>query len=337
MVDFRSGAIKVQGLPEGIGDPVRVAIVSGGSEGGSTGGLTNVELRAAPVPVDVGTVPVTGEFFPATQPISIAAPVAVTGNFYPATQPVSGSVSVTGSVAVTGTFFQATQPVSIAATVAVSGPLTDVQLRASPVPVSGTVAVTGTFFQATQPVSIAGTVNVAGPLTDTQLRASAIATKDYVQSSRVIRNFILDAFTAAPVAEAMQQVVQYYNGAAVSATAQPAVVPAGKILRLTGGRIETKSLATVGSVVMRVRCNLSGAAVIGSPLVASVACGSRAGATTVAMTGGHDHAEFSFGDEGLEFPAGAGVGFSLAGYGPTGTLTLQGVTRFEVWGYEYTA
>lgn len=47
---------------------------------------------------------------------------------------ITGAVTVSGSVAVTGTFWQATQPVS--------GPLTDAQLRATPVPVSGTVTVT---------------------------------------------------------------------------------------------------------------------------------------------------------------------------------------------------
>lgn len=73
-------------------------------------------------------------------------------------------------------------PVVIAsdqAAVAVSGPLTDTQLRATPVPISGTVtanagtgtqnvsvqnasiAVTGTFFQATQPIS--GTVDTELP------------------------------------------------------------------------------------------------------------------------------------------------------------------------------
>src|SRR3954471_18847087 len=46
-----------------------------------------------------------------------------------------------GSITVDGTFWQATQPVSIAATVAVSGPLTDAQLRATPVPVSGSFTV----------------------------------------------------------------------------------------------------------------------------------------------------------------------------------------------------
>ncbi len=50
---------------------------------------------------------------------------------------------------VSGTFFQAIQPVS--GTVTATGPMTNTELRASPVSVSGT------FFQATQPVS--GTVN----------------------------------------------------------------------------------------------------------------------------------------------------------------------------------
>lgn len=78
------------------------------------------------------------------------ASIAVTGTFWQATQPVSG------------TFFQATQPVSIAASVAVTGPLTDTQLRATPVPVSLTST------------TITGSVAVTGPLTDTQLRATPV-------------------------------------------------------------------------------------------------------------------------------------------------------------------
>lgn len=84
-----------------------------------------------------------------------------------------------GTVAVTGTFWQATQPVSIASPVAVTGPLTDTELRATPVPVSGT------FWQATQPVSGTVTANagtgtfaVSGPLTDAQLRATAVSVTD---------------------------------------------------------------------------------------------------------------------------------------------------------------
>lgn len=153
-----------------------------------TGPITDAQLRAA-------AVPVSGTFFQATQPVSIAASVAVTGPVTDAqlrasAVPVSlASTTVTGSVAVTGTFFQATQPVSASAlplpsgasteatlalikaktdnldvalsTRAVTG-LTDAQLRASVVPVS--LAST----------TVTGSVAVTGPLTDTQLRASAI-------------------------------------------------------------------------------------------------------------------------------------------------------------------
>jgi hypothetical protein len=102
--------------------PVDVAIVSGAT-GGSSGGLTNVELRAAPVPVS-GTVAVSN--LPATQPVSgsvsvsnlpstqpISGTIAVSN--FPATQPVSGSVGINNwpaSQPVTGTFWPATQPVS---------------------------------------------------------------------------------------------------------------------------------------------------------------------------------------------------------------------------------
>lgn len=93
-------------------------------------------------------IPVTGTFWQATQPVSIAAPVAVTGSFY-----------------------QATQPVSIASPVPVTGPLTETQLRSTPVAVSG--ALTNTELRAV-PVPISGTVATGG-LTDTQLRATPLA------------------------------------------------------------------------------------------------------------------------------------------------------------------
>ena len=70
--------------------------------------LTDTQLRATPVPV-------SGTFFQATQPVS--------GTFFQATQPVS--IASMPSTPVTGTFWQATQPVS--------GPVTDAQLRATPV------------------------------------------------------------------------------------------------------------------------------------------------------------------------------------------------------------
>lgn len=67
--------------------------------------------------------------------------------------------------------------VGVSGSVAVTGPLTDTELRATPVPVSGTVTATGpltdTQLRAT-PVPVSGTVTATGPLTDTQLRATPV-------------------------------------------------------------------------------------------------------------------------------------------------------------------
>ena len=88
-----------------------------------------LETTAGVLSVDASgnTIPVSGSFYPVTQPVSIASSVAVTGSFFQATQPVSLAgtlpVSLASSVAVTGNFYQATQPVSIAGTVATSGSL----------------------------------------------------------------------------------------------------------------------------------------------------------------------------------------------------------------------
>lgn len=152
--------------------------------------------------------------------------------------------------------------------------------------------------------------------------------------NRNARHFMLDAYVAAPVIEAVQSVVQWYGNAAVAGTTQPAVVPAGKTLRLQSWSISTKSLATVGSAVVRIRVNTAGLGVLASPLVFSFEVGSKAGSATTAMTGGLDTLTGVF-PEGFEIPAGSGLAFSMAGYGPAGVLGLQGVTRFQVHGYEY--
>lgn len=251
--------------------------------------------------------------------------LAVTGTFWQATQPVSG------------TFFQAAQPVTDnAGSLTVDAPVgTPAFVRLS----DGAAAIT------TLPVSLAvlptlaagvnniGTVQPPAITKGTQ-GTIGFTTQQLHDAGRNARHFLLDAFTAAPVAEAVQSVVQWYGNVAVAGTTQPALVPAGKTLRLISWNISTKSLATVGSAVVRVRVNTAGLGVLASPLTFSFEAGSRAGATTVAMTGGLDTQTGTF-PEGFEIPAGSGLAFSMAGYGPAGALTLQGVTRFAVYGYEY--
>ena len=63
-----------------------------------------LETTAGKLSVDASgsTVPVSGTFYQATQPVSLASSVAVTGTFFQATQPVSiaGTVSTSGTLAV---------------------------------------------------------------------------------------------------------------------------------------------------------------------------------------------------------------------------------------------
>jgi len=155
-------------------------------------------------------------------------------------------------------------------------------------------------------------------------------TGDATDVGRVTRHFIFDTPTASPAAETLASVTQWYNNAAVAATTTPAVVPTGKVLRITGMRLATASLAAAGMVVLRLRANVAGVAVVGSPLVASLQVGSQA---AVAALQDHDIINFP---EGIDFPAGTGIGLTHQGYvGATGTL--QSFSRFEAWGYEYTA
>ncbi len=123
----------------------------------TTGGLTDTQLRAT-------AVPVSGTFYQATQPVSLAtAPTTpVTGTFWQATQPVSiatAPVLVAGSAIIGKVGIDQTTPgttngvqvnaalpagsnvighviVDTAPSTAVTGPLTDTQLRASAVPIS---------------------------------------------------------------------------------------------------------------------------------------------------------------------------------------------------------
>lgn len=114
-------------------------------------GITNTELRASPlyVIVDGGSITLTN-------PAPAYVNALVDGGTLVAVQGVGidgGRVwAVEGQVAITN--FPATQ--------AVTGPLTDTQMRATPVPV--TLAST----------TITGTVTTSGPLTDTQLRATPV-------------------------------------------------------------------------------------------------------------------------------------------------------------------
>lgn len=114
------------------------------------------------------TQPVSGTFWPATQSVSMAtAPTTpVTGTFWPATQPVSLATAPTTPV--TGTFWQTTQPVS--------GPITDLQMRAAPIPVSNSVMV---------PANLAATITAATGIAATLTLAAVAGQFHYLNSLEI--------------------------------------------------------------------------------------------------------------------------------------------------------
>jgi hypothetical protein len=72
-------------------------VLMGGSDGTDARTLLTDTGGQLKVLVENTSLAVTGTFYQATQPVSIASSVAVTGTFYQATQPVSGTVAVTNA------------------------------------------------------------------------------------------------------------------------------------------------------------------------------------------------------------------------------------------------
>ena len=99
------------------------------------------KAMAASLPVvvasDQSAVPVSGTFFQATQPVSIAGTVAIS----------AAALPLPAGAATEATLLTRTKPadqqhviIDSSASIAVTGPLTDAQLRATAVPVSGTIS-----------------------------------------------------------------------------------------------------------------------------------------------------------------------------------------------------
>ncbi len=140
-------------------------------------------------------------------------------------------------------------------------------------------------------------------------------------------------FMALPVqasaTDTLLSLTGYRGGAAVAATTTPAVVPAGKTFRVTGFNLGYIATITGGYAIARLRHNPSGVVAIGSPVARVIMAGSVA-ATSANATGFSATAPF----DGLEFPAGSGIGVSLVGMSAV-TPSAVGYGFVELVGYEY--
>lgn len=183
----------------------------------------------------------------------------------------------------------------------------------------------------TLPFAPSVAVSAAPAITKGTQGTSGFMVQRLHDSGRNVTNYFHAVPIITTVAEVMQTLTGYKSGAAVVATATPAVVTAGKTYRITHVEITYIAATVIGSARVNLRANLSGAGVVGSPLVKSWQVGIPAVFTAgSAMTYSFDY------PEGLEFPAGTGIAVGVIGEGAVPTTgTIAGYVLVSIEGYEY--
>jgi hypothetical protein len=159
--------------------------------------------------------------------------------------------------------------------------------------------------------------------------ATGYSTQDLKDAGRTLYKL----FTAAPAStQATDTLLSLtgWKGAAVGATTTPAVVTAGKTLRIESIVVGYGSIATAGSVRVTMRYNATGVVALASPVLEVFSVGNGAPATA----GAWGYLAIPFPD-GIEIPAGAGIGFSAQGMGATLTGTAVGFVSVNLVGFEY--
>ncbi len=147
--------------------------------------------------------------------------------------------------------------------------------------------------------------------------------------SRSPVNFYSASAVATSATETLLSLTSLRNGATVAATTTPAVVSAGKTLRVTSVTVAYIGTSTAGYCIGRLRVNTAGVVAVTSPLWRSIPAGTAAGAT--ANSSG---IVISQPAEGFDIPSGAGLGVTVQGYNAL-TATAVGYAIVEVVGYEY--
>jgi hypothetical protein len=287
------------------------------SGGGSSGGLTDTQLRATPVPV-------SGTFYQSTQPVSIASmpSTPVTGTFWQATQPVS--IASMPSTPVTGTFWQATQPVSGTVTANQGGTWT-----VQPGNTANTTAWKVDGSAVTQPVS--GTVTVTPPtLTLGTQGATGFSTQDLKDAGRSARTITLDGFAIAATSETLHT-MSYSADNAAATTGTSYSVTVGKRLRLQQfvGTLHTIAGNTTAiTCIIRIRANAAGAAIVTSPVQFVTAL---PGVSAANQSAGPVVTQFP---DGWEFAASTGIGVTSICPGFVAT-TAAPKLNISITGYQY--
>ncbi len=141
--------------------------------------------------------------------------------------------------------------------------------------------------------------------------------------------FYMAAPIAATATETLLALTSTRNGATVAAATQPAVVSAGKTLRITAFNFTYVATGTGAYAVARLRALPTTGVATTSPLYRQVVAGSAAAASANSVG-----AIITTPIDGLEFPAGSQIGVTLQGYSAA-AAAAAGYGLVEVVGYEY--
>ena len=264
--------------------------------------------------------------------VAVRDAVAVTGTFYQATQPVSMAANTPDVTDRSGRLLGTIANTSFAATNA------------------GTFAVQAASTLAAETTKVIGTVNVAAAQTIAVTQATAAnlnatvtpqaITKGTQGTTGITVQALNDAgrntvtyYTLIPVltsaTDTLQSLTGTKSGATVTATTTPAVVTTGKTFRVTRFSATYIATATSGYAIARLRFNTAGVAAITSPIAVTLAVG--AGTPATANSADTEDASIT---EGMEFAAATGIGISVQGFSAA-TATAVGYMFVSVSGYEY--
>lgn len=133
----------------------------------------------------------------------------------------------------------------------------------------------------------------------------------------------------ATATDTLQSLTVTKGGLTVAATTTPAVVTAGKSLRVTRLAATYIATATTGYGIVRLRFNTAGIVAITSPVAATLAVGSSAPVT--ANSAAAEEASLA---DGFEFNAGTGIGISVQGFAAA-TAAAVGYMFVSGTGFEY--
>jgi hypothetical protein len=242
---------------------------------------------------------------------------------------VAGNITM-GSKDLAGVHFQKCVFVSTAGA-EITQPLTDTQLRATPVPVSGTFwqatqPVSGTFWQATQPVSAAALPLPADAASES---TTGFSVQDLKDAGRTTVTYTAVAAAAGTTTTETAITLQKSAGTAATSTAASFVITSGKRFRITHITFATRghNTATAQTTTFNLRVNTAGAVTTSStPIIF------RARAATPATANAWDRATFEIPD-GLEI-----LGDGTLQFGVTAAATYT--TNAPTWdvtiiGFEY--